>query len=244
MRIFIVISFCVLLGNLGYSQVGVGTSNPQQELHVAGSSSTIRVEGLNSTNNPNNTGARTQPVHVDSDGDLIVPSSPAGAEILFSSDNLLISGVRVSTQSGGNVNDSQIYTTSFTLTQPAIVLISYSMTLEFFEYDLNGNKNPLNNDEKPRVAANYLRMGNGTIATSNIIGMSGQSYTGNDDGGFIATGFTYNNATEHILLPAGTHSVHIFGSVFANSNNNNTNDAFSADFGGSAFDYLRITAIY
>ena len=53
-----------------FGQVGVNTNNPQKELHVGGNNSTIRVEGLNTPNNPNNLGtASTTPVYVNANGD-------------------------------------------------------------------------------------------------------------------------------------------------------------------------------
>ena len=51
---------CCLLGVLAifvsHAQVGIGTTSPQEALHIAGSGSTLRVEGLNSSNNNNNFG--------------------------------------------------------------------------------------------------------------------------------------------------------------------------------------------
>ena len=45
------LSFLVLLfGIPGFAQVGIGTTDPQETLHISGNSSTIRVEGLNSEN--------------------------------------------------------------------------------------------------------------------------------------------------------------------------------------------------
>ena len=41
---------------LSIGQVGINNTNPQQELHVSGTNSTIRIEGLNATNNPLNLG--------------------------------------------------------------------------------------------------------------------------------------------------------------------------------------------
>ena len=38
------------------SQVGIGTINPERDLHIAGANSTIRIDGLNEANNVNNDG--------------------------------------------------------------------------------------------------------------------------------------------------------------------------------------------
>ena len=55
------------------AQVGINTQNPQQEVHLAGSTENVRVEGLNAANNVNNLGnGSTTRVLVDEDGDLIL----------------------------------------------------------------------------------------------------------------------------------------------------------------------------
>ena len=121
-----------------FGQVGVNTTNPQEELHVGGSNSTIRVEGLNTPNNINNLGtASSTPVYVDADGDLVLGTLADNVEILFDSENYLVdvqdptslinqvgSGAGFS-QGGIPIGGTAI---SFTLTKPAIVEVNYSVT--------------------------------------------------------------------------------------------------------------------
>lgn len=121
-----------------FGQVGVNTNNPQKELHVGGNNSTIRVEGLNTPNNPNNLGtASTTPVYVNANGDLILGTLTDNVEILFDSENYLVdvqdptslinqvgSGAGFS-QGGIPIGGTAI---SFTLTKPAIVEVNYSVT--------------------------------------------------------------------------------------------------------------------
>ncbi|MGB1270353.1 MAG: hypothetical protein ACPG45_11515, partial [Flavobacteriaceae bacterium] len=64
-----------------FAQVGVGTTNPLQELHIAGTSSTIRIDGLNSANNTNNNGIDIAPVAVNALGDLQVRTPIYGDNI-------------------------------------------------------------------------------------------------------------------------------------------------------------------
>lgn len=49
----------LLYTSIGFSQVGIGTTNPQEQLHIAGNTSTIRIEGLSNANNPLNDGEKT-----------------------------------------------------------------------------------------------------------------------------------------------------------------------------------------
>lgn len=60
-------------------QVGINTTNPQEKLHIAGTTGTMRVESLNAANNPYNGGDtdndgnmdnNTVPLYVDENGDF------------------------------------------------------------------------------------------------------------------------------------------------------------------------------
>ena len=83
-NIFIV-AFAMIISftQFTYAQVGIGNTNPQQELHISGSSSTIRVEGLNSTNNTNNNGTDLAPVVVDANGDFTIASPMYGENMQY-----------------------------------------------------------------------------------------------------------------------------------------------------------------
>jgi hypothetical protein len=52
-----------------FSQVGIGTTNPQETLHVSGNASTVRVDGLSSTGTV--TGTPTSNVSVSTNGNLV-----------------------------------------------------------------------------------------------------------------------------------------------------------------------------
>ena len=74
---YLYLLFCY---SIGFSQVGIGTTNPQEELHVTGNTSTIRIEGLNITNNPLNDGVKNARVYVSGNGNLTLapPNYVAG----------------------------------------------------------------------------------------------------------------------------------------------------------------------
>jgi len=77
---------------LCYSQgnVGINNTNPQEELHIRGNSSNIRIEGLNEVNNPNNLGTSgTSKVFVNGAGDLVLGEVSDNVQLIFDSENYL-----------------------------------------------------------------------------------------------------------------------------------------------------------
>ena len=66
---------CILATSITQAQVGIGTTSPQEELHIAGETSTIRIDGLNSTNNPKNNGLDTS-LSVNGSGTIILSNPP------------------------------------------------------------------------------------------------------------------------------------------------------------------------
>lgn len=222
-----------------YSQVGIGTTNPQQELHIAGNSSTIRVEGLNNTNNTNNLGAsQTYPIHVNQNGDLLVPPSPSGVVSLINNQNPMGSTINVQTTTNGGGNYQELYHRAFTLTKPALVFVNYSIS-----YDVQNFANTdIVTDGRAKMIQTYVRLGNGTTAGAGFsYGQVGQSYTNSTAA--TATGYLYNSGTGMVYLTAGTYSFHVFGAVWGGDRSSAAQ--YSVNFGGSGnTDYINIYGIY
>ena len=82
--------FNLLLGLISYAQtsgVGINEDTPEQVLHLGSQTGTIRVDGLNATNNSYNGGEvdKTYPLFVDENGDMTLETSaydndPEGVE--------------------------------------------------------------------------------------------------------------------------------------------------------------------
>ncbi len=240
--LFVVLNTTVIL-----AQVGIGNTNPQKELHIGGNSSTIRVDGLNSINNSNNTGVRDQPVYVDANGDLKIPTGPSGVEILSSNNNFISDGSTYYLRTGtlGQAAWGEIYqSASFTLTQPAVIMVNYSVSFEVHQRDGTGQLE----DGKPRLIQNYFFVGDGTTADfSTTYGRASTPFSSYHPGGShrFVTGYFTNVGYEIIALPAGTHSIHLYGYVFGNNGAgfSRTSDAFSVYYGGGG-DTITITAMY
>tara|TARA_R100000935_G_scaffold1847_1_gene5532 strand:- start:7489 stop:8193 length:705 start_codon:yes stop_codon:yes gene_type:complete len=227
---------CCLLGVLAifvsHAQVGIGTTSPQEALHIAGSGSTLRVEGLNSSNNNNNFGGGSSyNVVADKDGNLGL--GMLSGEV--SSDSNIPSPITVQTTANAGLNSAELYKKNFTLTQRALVVITYYVALDFESYDGTAKID----DGRAKVAHNYFYLGNGTTAdTSKSYGMTSSVYTNiNCD---TATGFIYNSRSMTIALDPGTYSVHLQGAVFGG--NLTADAAFRVKFGNG--DRLDIQAIY
>lgn len=120
------------------AQVGVGTNNPQEELHVAGATSTIRVDGLSEANNPNNLGqSSTSKVFVNEFGDLVLGRLEDNINLIFDSENYLRdvqnpTSLVLQTGEGDGFSQAGIPTlglaASFTLLKPAVVEVNYSVS--------------------------------------------------------------------------------------------------------------------
>lgn len=164
--------FYILSTSFIFAQVGINTNTPLEEVHVAGSSSTIRIEGLNETNNSLNLGNKQNSrVYVNTNGDLVLNSTSSEIEILFNPENYL-----KDPKDSGGPNKNEIVQTgtgggyspagwpwnlgpglsTFTLTRPAIVEINYSLT-----YNLYKNNTSNVDDFNARTAQFYLYLRNG-----------------------------------------------------------------------------------
>lgn len=125
------------LSSIGQN-VGINTTNPQEELHIAGTTSTIRVEGLDETNNINNLGQNsTSKVYVNEFGDLVLGEMTDNVQLIFDSENYLQdvanpTSLILQTGEGDGFSQAGIPTlglaASFTLTAPAVVEINYSVS--------------------------------------------------------------------------------------------------------------------
>lgn len=134
--IFLIVFVCNAINTI--AQVGINTQTPQEELHVAGSSSNIRIDGLNETNNPNNLGTvNTSKVFVNEFGDLVLGELDDNVQLIFDSENYLRdvqnpTSLILQTGEGDGFSQAGIPTlglaASFTLTAPAVVEVNYSVS--------------------------------------------------------------------------------------------------------------------
>jgi len=196
-----------------FAQVGVGTTNPLQNLHIAGTNSTIRIEGLNSTNNVLNNGIDLAPVAVNANGDLVLGGSPFLSTIIVDQDytGFLGSGIDVVTING-QTQIQTVHTNNIILTQQALVEISYVVPCLITDGSgasviaSSAISDGLNRVYGIDVYINGSREGGQSAGYTNSAapsGWSGGGYISHNIGYFTISGSVFK------ILPAGNHTIHI-----------------------------------
>lgn len=229
-------SLFLLTSVITFAQVGVNTTTPQEELHIEGTTSTIRVEGLNYPNNPDNLGVRENTrVYVDTDGDLVLAAEPVTFDIVFNPHNYLADPLVTSNnqviQTGDGGGYSPVGTPRqtgpgfdrFTLDRNAIVEINYSLS-----YDIYDTANFNVDDSHTRTVQFYVHLRDGSSAGPVVandvdgnpigfagdvgaLGYSGQFWSNGDrnDGASGREGVNrqyYATGHDYVKLGPGTYS--------------------------------------
>lgn len=229
-------SLFLLTSVASFAQVGVNTTTPQEELHIEGAASTIRVEGLNFANNAANLGTQENTrVYVDTDGDLVLATEPVAFDLLFNPHNYLSDPLVTSNNQVIQVGSGGGYSPvgdprqtgpgldTFTLTRNAIVEINYSLSYEIYD---TANFNV--DDSHTRTVQFYVHLRDGSSAGPVVandvdgnpigfagdvgaLGYSGQFWSNGDnrDGASGREGTNrqyYATGHDYVKLGPGTYS--------------------------------------
>jgi len=190
---------------------GVGTNNPQKEMHLAGNNSTIRIDGLNTTNDANNIPADPVPVYVNNDGDLTTQPPLIQSFMPLNLRNFT-DAVTITSNSGASV-DINLNTSTITLTQRSLVHYSYQFSVVINAID----GGPITDGASRLFRAWFTVNGNNT----NHYGYDTGTYTNNPEsttiGGTYASGFYYLSGNGYVELPAGTHNFTLTARGFGGS---------------------------
>ena len=187
--------------------VGINTTNPQQVLHLGSQTGTVRVDGLNSTNNVYNGGGvdKTCPLYVDSNGDLTLSVAPFqnsdGSDAFTASTPLIATSVVIPVNGTGpnapnnGTRSVQILPYTITVARPSVLEIKYSISYEV----LSATGVLLRSARARRIR----------------YGQSSKCYFSNNTDVAIITaaGNLFNASTTYINIPAGTTTIRFFGEV-------------------------------
>lgn len=209
------------------AQVGIGTTNPQSDLHVAGNTSTIRIESLNSVNDPtHNDGIKPSAAFVTNLGDITLKpsaingSGPNGStapiNFLLSLPNFIANGannrgVIVNNNTTATTTTNFIVAVPFSSPSQALVEAKYSITSILSSTDLNVALTAFN-DISTRAIKYYFSIdinndGLDALEASKKYGLNGQYYSSHTQG---ILGYSYTNGHGYTIIPPGNHSLHFF----------------------------------
>lgn len=234
MRRYIFLVLLMIFAVSGFAQnvkSGIGTTNPQQTLHVAGATSTaaigttgvslikptVRVEGLNSTNNVAHNAAdgtnSLKRVYANQSGDLVLI-----AEAVENFSFQQFGDVYPNTNLTGNAISS-LGSLNFTLKHPAVVYFSATVAASAFN-TLGGNLA----DGSAKVIGTRFRFtaAPAGVATATDFGANVKTYENISTG---VNGPIVLNSRAYLQLPAGTYTVAFYGNIGGNT------FPYSANFG-------------
>lgn len=238
-KLLLITVFAVSLLTYGQNgNVGINENNPQQRLHLGSATGTIRVDGLNSSNNTYNGGGtdKTYPLYVDSNGDLTLQTTAfqnSDGNDAFISTAPIVSTVTILPAALPNdgYEAAQITSYTFTVDRNTILEIKYSLSIEVYQ-DAALTKV---RDAYARNITNFFTLDTPVLtATTRRYAPSSKCYFNRND---IATnptatpdaaiGFIYNSGTTYIPLTTGTHTLRFYGTVCSGTSNRATHIKFA-----------------
>ncbi|UOK43245.1 MULTISPECIES: hypothetical protein [Flavobacterium] len=222
----------LLVPTFTFSQIGIGTSNPEATLHIAGNNSTIRIESLNAANNPtHNDGIKPSLAYVTALGDITLnPSTNNGTapdgsiapiNFLLNIPNFIPNGPQnlgtiVSSPASETNTTGLITTFGFTSAGSALVEVKYSITSILSpSSNMSASLIPFN-DCSERIFKIYFCLDiddDGLTATelSKKYGFSSQSYASLNQG---ILGYSFTNGQGYTTVPPGTHRLYFFTEIY------------------------------
>ncbi|HET8885089.1 MAG TPA: hypothetical protein VFM70_01920 [Salinimicrobium sp.] len=205
-----ILLFCFLTFSVS-AQVGIGTENPENDLHVAGENSTIRIEGLNTANNPVNEGAKAR-VFIESDGDFTLQNSADNTNslhfIVQSSDNLATH--QVFEHIGDLESETYlIYEQELNSESHSYVELKYNFSYAVYKDFVNTLSFTRITDGQSRVIKTYFTVDDDPIQYGQISQIYYNKHT------FGGTGFFFNNGHGYVLLSQGNHVIKFYVEILS-----------------------------
>ncbi len=234
-----------------FAQIGISTPSPQQSLHVSGITSstpigttgvnlvkpTVRIEGLNRTNNAvhNSSGNSIKQVFANENGDLV----------LAASSNLITGGtinddvplLTLTTVTPGNTYTGDLKSMTFTLQRKSLVSFASNISTAF--YSTSGG---ILTDGRPHLAQTYWYFSSvpsgSPVPTNAWFGRTGFQYTSSAATN-VLNGLDFLNSNNYLSLDAGTYTV-VLGALIQSFG---PGDVYRVDFAGFTSDNVTIVAL-
>lgn len=213
--VLIIVSYSICAQTKG---VGINETVPQQTLHLGSSNSTIRVEGLDETNNSYNLGAsNTYPLYADYNGSLSLNNGSTfnsnGGDFM-NTGNILNEVIIIPDGDADGVETAEIYNFTITVNRPSLVLVKYNVSFEVFA---DRRENRLTDNLSRRVNT-YFRLNAGARKYSHV----SKCYTSTDKND--VAGILYNMSSSYIVIPAaGTYTIRMYAEVSSGLTGNTPN---------------------
>lgn len=222
-----------------YGQVGINTDNPQQTLHLAGSTGTLRVESLNHTNNIYNGGDidndgnlsnNTFPLYVDENGDFTLElKTLINSEDLdaFDDTSLPTSNIYLSPNNISGKDSTVIKTYTIKVSRPSIIEVKYNISFDIYRNDLLVTLD----DQFARRVTNYITLTPEGVLASNSTRHFGAASKAYSSGSLESvTGTFYNGATTYITIPSsGYWDISFWGLVSSNTRGSNSSPTIALE---------------
>lgn len=200
--------------------VGVGTNSPQQKLHIASPTGSLRVESLNHINSTHNGGDvdgdldftnNTFPLYVDDKGDFTLELVPLyNSEDSDALDNTVLPGASVSllTTDADGKAETQITSYTIAINRATILEVKYNLSFDVYE----DAAKTIISDRVARRVSTYFRVS----GSARRYGPASKCYYSGSLNSVAASMF--NASTCYIILPAaGSYTVSFFGEVSSNT---------------------------
>lgn len=238
------------------AQTGINTLLPQQELHIAGTPSTttaigttgknvvtptIRLEGLNQTNNtahPVSPAISTLPIYATVDGNLVLGTRTKVITQTLPGQDAITATAYIGVTGTADVVTT-LKTITFTIDRISLVYLNANVSMSYI--------GTISTPSFAFIDGNARRIGiqfmfSAAPATSGVppavaFAENSNSYSNGLDGATIMTGNFFYNLGKAIKLTAGTYTLNVLGIASANGN------SFQLSYGVTATDAVNIVAI-
>lgn len=237
--------------------VGINETTPEQNLHLGSQTGTIRVDGLNATNNSYNGGEvdKTYPLFVDENGDMTLETTAYnnsdGNDAYLSTDPINSELSITLAQANDGYEAIEITSFNFTVSRNTVLEIKYSLSIEVFR----NSALALIQDPYARNITNFFTLDEVVLTpTSRRYAAHSKCYM-NYNNPFVkangtidttkpnlalpnaSTGYIYNSGTSYVYLTPGSHTLRFYGTVCSGTNNRATFVKFA---GGPDAIFLRL----